>query len=332
MRRVGGLIPKVHSFPNLLLAFKRASKGKKSRSAVARFAMDLEPELLKLQKELLEGTWKPGAYGCFTIRDPKERSISVAPFRDRVVHHAIINVLTPYFEARFDFDSYGCRKGKGTDKALERAVHFSKRYPFCLKMDIQKFFASVDHERLKRLLRRIIKDQGLLLLLDRIIDSAKEGLPLGNLTSQWMANFYLTPYDRFLRSRSGVNGLIRYMDDVLVFGKGKAQLKSLLPKARDYLKDELNLVLKEAQTHIYPTLAGVPFLGFRVFPGTLGVRQETFRRLKRRMKHREWEYRMGYISLDKLAESAGSMIAHLNRAPSGGVRERYFTDAKPMEW
>ncbi|MBU0754152.1 MAG: reverse transcriptase/maturase family protein [Planctomycetes bacterium] len=331
MKRIGGLMPRVFSFPNLLLAFRRASKGKKDRPAVARFAMDLEPELLRLQRQLENGVWKPGRYAHFTIRDPKERVISVAPFPDRVVHHAVINVTAPFLEARFDFDSYGCREGKGMDRALARARRHARRFDWCLKMDIRHFFASVCHDRLKGLLRETFKDEALLAVLDKIIDSVEAGLPLGNLTSQWLANFYLTPFDRFLRQRPEVRGMIRYMDDLLVFGSGRAALCSLLPLIKNYLEEELKLRLKEKMTHIHPTWAGIPFLGFRVFADRLLLRRETWKRFRTRLKQREWECRTDRLTDEELAESVTSMIAHLERASSEGLRRRFFESRISMQ-
>ncbi len=332
MKRAHGLTEKLCSFENLYLAAKKASKGKKKRSSTARFLADLEIELLRLKRELSSGTWQPGEYGRFVIRDPKERTISVAPFRDRVVHHAVINVMEPFLEARFDFDSYGCRKGKGMDKALERTMLFCRRYPCCLKMDIQKFFASIDQERLMLLIRVKFKDKGLLLVTDRIIKSTEKGLPLGNLTSQWFANFYLTPFDRFLRKQPESEGIIRYMDDMLVFGKEKQMLRMLLSRIRRFLGVELLLGLKERMTHIHETAGGIPYLGFRVLKDRLLLRRETWKRYMMRLKRREWEYGMGWISASDLAASVSSMTAHVRRASTRGLRQRFFEERKAAEW
>jgi len=332
MKRIDGLMPKVCEFQNLFIAAQKAAKNKRKRHATARFFMDLEPELFRLQRELSGNTWRPGPFCYFTIYDPKERTISVAPFRDRVAHHALINIMTPHLEARFDFDSYGCRKNKGMDRALKRAQRFSRKYPSCLKIDIHKFFASVNHESLKCLLEQTYKDRALLQVLNRIIDSYNTGLPLGNLTSQWMANLYLTELDRFLRTSPRVLGQIRYMDDVLIFSKSKSMLQTLLPKIRAFLDTRLKLCLKEKVTQIYATGTGIPFLGFRVFRDKLLVRRDTWQRFQKRVKHKEWEYKTGQCSLDELAASVQSMTAHLRRAATSGLRCAYLEKKQPMEW
>ena len=215
MKRIGHLWPELTSFANLLLAAEAAAAGKRKRPDVAAFMMDLEPELMRLRRELLDGVYRPGPYRRFTILDPKPRRISAAPFRDRVVHHALTNLLEPIFERRFPNDSFASRLGKGTHKALELAREGARRFPYVLKLDVRKFFASIDREILNRQLERVVKCKPTLGLAARIIASAgpdadpKEdvvryfpgddlftpfdrtrGLPLGNQTSQFFANVY----------------------------------------------------------------------------------------------------------------------------------------------
>jgi retron-type reverse transcriptase len=332
VRRVGGLFDRVASFENLLAAYERAAKGKRNRTAVAAFFRTREEEIGRLRRELIEGTWRPGGLRSFTIFDPKEREISVPPFRDRVVHHAVIGVLEPIFEARFDRDSYGCRKRLGMDAALARALGFVRRYPFCLKTDVRKFFPSVSHEVVSGLLHRVLKDGRLLELLDRILAAHAPGLPIGSLTSQWLANFVLTPLDRFLRTRPEVRGQIRYMDDVLLFGESREELKTTLASVRAFLADELRLALKDRVTAIHPTRTGVPFLGFRVKPGGIGVRREGLRRFKEGVRRAEWLFRTGRITMDELRDSVTSRLAHLGRARSLALLRAYFARSPPMEW
>jgi retron-type reverse transcriptase len=332
VKRLGGLFDRVASFGNLLEAFDRAAKGKRERPAVAAFFRRREEELCLLRRELLDGGYRPGSFRQFTIHDPKEREISVPPFRDRVVHHAVIGVLEPVFEARFDRDSYGCRKDLGIDAALARALAFVRRFPFCLKTDVAKFFPSVDHAVVAAELRRILKDGRLLDLLDRILAAHEPGLPIGSLTSQWLANHVLTPLDRFLRGRPEVRGQIRYMDDVLVFGESRAELKGTLLAMRGFLADELHLALKDRVTAIHPTRKGVPFLGFRVKPRGIEVRREGFRRFREGMRRAEWLCRTGRITVDELRDSVTSRLAHLGRARSLALRRAYFARSPPMEW
>jgi hypothetical protein len=332
VKRVGGLFERVASFENLLAAYERAAKGKRKRPAVAAFFRTREEEIGRLHRELLEGRWRPGGFREFTIFDPKERAISVPPFRDRVVHHAVIGVLEPIFEARFDRDSYGCRKGLGMDAALARALSFVRRFPFCLKTDVLKFFPSVSHEVVRGLLRRLLKDRRLLGLLDRILAAHEPGLPIGSLVSQWVANFVLTPLDRFLRTLPTAGAQIRYMDDILVFGADRAALRSVVGAVRAFLREDLRLRLKESVTAIHPTNAGVPFLGFRVTPRGIEVRRQGFRRFGDGLRRAEWLFRTGRLDTAALAASVRSRIAHLSRARSLPLRRAFFARAPPVEW
>ena len=217
MKRAGKLWPHLISFPNLLVAARRAAAGKRTRPDVARFLMNLEWELIGLQRELRDGSYEPGRYRTFEIHEPKPRLISAAPFRDRVVHHAVTQVLEPIFEKRFSQDSFACRKGLGTHRAIAKAKQGMRRYRFVLKCDIRKYFPSIDHDILKGQLAAAVKCRRVLDLAGRIIDGSnpqelvnsyfpgddlfapferRRGLPLGNQTSQFFANVYLDPLDQ----------------------------------------------------------------------------------------------------------------------------------------
>jgi len=245
MKRYGDLFGRLVSFENLLLAFLKASKGKKSNPQVGDFALRLEEELLLLQRELMDKTYSPGPYRTFYIYEKKKRMISAAPFRDRVVHHALCNIIGPIFERGFIYDSYANRVGKGTHRAVGRCSEFARKNPYVLKLDIKKYFPSIDHEILKGLIRRRIKDPEVLWLCDLVIDSSnpqeqvlewfpgddlfapverRKGLPIGNQTSQFFANLYLDPLDHFVKEVLGCRYYIRYVDDILVFGPEKGYL------------------------------------------------------------------------------------------------------------
>ena len=247
MQRLGRIWPELVSFENLLSAYYKARKGKQSVSAVARFTLKLESELLSLQQELNENSYRPGRYRLFTIYERKKRQIAAAPFRDRVVHHAIMNIIEPSLDRRFIFDSYACRQHKGVHAAVNRYQQWSKKYPYVLKMDIEQYFPSIDHDILKAKLRRCLKDRYVLALLDRIIDTAPAetgragfsyfpgddllthterttGLPIGNLTSQFFANLYLDAVDQFIKKQLSVRAYLRYVDDLVVLGRDKVVL------------------------------------------------------------------------------------------------------------
>ena len=329
MKRAGGLFDSLASFENIYLAYLKARRGKRHRESVDRFGFHLEGEILRLQKDLEEGRYEPGRMMEFTILDPKRRKIHASPFRDRVLHHAILNVTEGVFERALDHDSYACRKGKGTDAALRRAVVLSRRGGWVLKTDVETFFATVDHGILKGLLERRFKDQRLLDLLGRIIDhggACARGLPIGNLTSQWFANLYLGPLDRFVRERVRPRGYIRYMDDFALVGGSREGVQGMLRGLAAWLRRELKLELKQSATHIHETPAGWPFLGFRVFPSGLRVHPRSWRLWKKRHQATYHDYERGRVSLEDLVRSTECRIAHLQRARCDGLQR------KEMRW
>jgi retron-type reverse transcriptase len=222
MKRHGNLWDQMISFASLLRAATKARRGKRFRPAVARFHLDLEPELCRLHEELAAKTYRPGPYQTFLIHQPKQRLISAAPYRDRVVHHALTAVLEPIYERSFLFECYACRKGKGTHAAVRRCQQFARRFRYVLKADVRKFFPSIDHQTLKALLARKVKDPDVLWLAGLLIDHSnpqeevqdwfpgddlfapaarRRGLPIGNQTSQFFANVYLDPLDHFVKEQ-----------------------------------------------------------------------------------------------------------------------------------
>jgi len=222
MKRLGDLWRRVVSFDNLLLAFRKARRGKRRKAQVAAFELHLEKELLALQRDLLSVDYQPGEYRLFSIYERKPRIIAAAQFRNRVVHHALLNVIEPAINCRFIFDSYACRAGKGVHAAVSRYQSWAGQYAYALKMDIARYFPSIDHDLLKDKLRRLIKDPEVLALLEKIIDygppmledelvvyfpgddlltpfERRTGLPIGNLTSQFFANLYLNDFDHWIK-------------------------------------------------------------------------------------------------------------------------------------
>jgi len=230
----------IHSWENIYNAWRRASRGKRGINTAANFEYKLEDNLLKLRREFIEQTYQPGGYYSFYIHEPKKRLISAAPFRDRVVHHALCRIIEPIFERSFIFDSYANRIGKGTHRAIKRAQHFSRKYKYVLQCDIEQFFPAIDHEILLNTLSYKIRDQKILWLISKIIDSGinvnsevynmkyfpgddllsalrPRGLPIGNLTSQFWANCYLNPLDHFIKRELRCRGYLRYVDDFILF-------------------------------------------------------------------------------------------------------------------
>ena len=327
MKRFGDLFPSVVAFANLAAAGRRAARGKAGSAEVARILRHLEPEVLQLERELVSDCYRPGPYATFVISDPKQRQITVAPFRDRVVHHAISGVMEPYFERLFIHDSYACRRGKGTLRAVARAQHFARRSEYFLKLDVRSFFHSISHDVLLDLLSRHFKDRRLLALLEVIVRhpvpgcEAGCGLPIGNLTSQHLANFYLNTLDQHVVGSLRPRGYLRYMDDMVVFGDDKSELWSQGAQIGDYLGDHLRLELKPSVTLLAPVTQGVPFLGRRIYRGLVRIRRENLRRSLQRWRRRQKQHASGRLSARDLARSEGAIFAHLTQADSLRLRQ-----------
>lgn len=314
MRRVGHLFERVIAYENLVAAFRLARQGCGNTPEVCRFHYRLEPELLRLQRALLRGTYQPGAYRYFTIHDPKIRVIAVAPFRDRVVHHAIVRVLTPIYERVFIFDSYATRPGKGTHAAIKRAQYFLRRYAWYLKFDIAKYFDNVDHDVLLAILGRTIKDKRLLNVMERILRNTPtpgKGLPIGNLTSQFLANVYLDPVDHVIKDRLGVRGYVRYMDDFVLFGKSASELQALLRSLERLLSEDFLLGLKPQATLLHRTSHGLSFLGMRIFRGILRIKPENRQRSLRRLQSTLADWQHDKLTEDQMSQSLVSIVGHL---------------------
>ena len=326
MKRVNGLFESIIGFDNLIRAAGRASRGKRHKPAVSRFLFNLEPELLRLQAALVNGAYRPGRYTVFEIRDPKRRRICAASFRDRVVHHAVCHALEPLLEKRLIFDTYACRTGKGGHAAIRRAQRFSRRHRYFLKCDIRRYFESIDHNTLKTLLRRILKDRRLLVLLDIIIDhhppytEPGRGLPIGNLTSQHFANLYLGELDHHVKERMRLKAYIRYMDDLLFFADSKSTLHQAAFEIDRFVRNRLILEVKESSVHLTPVNEGISFLGFRIFPATIRLNHRSLRRFRIKWKAAERAYLRGETDAEQLAATATALFGHIRHADSLHLR------------
>ena len=314
MRRIGGLFDGVVSYSNLYRAYRKALLGARRNEEQARFYYSLENELVTLRRELVDGTYNPGPYRYFMIFDPKEREIAIAPFRDRVVHHAIVNVLEPIYERRFIYDSYATRKGKGTLAAIMRTQSFLRESRYYIKLDISKYFASIDRNTLLEILERKLKDTRLLELIARIVWNPPDedwGLPIGNMTSQFFANVYMDPFDHFVKETLKQRHYIRYMDDFVVFPDDRESIPGLLAQMKAYLNDELGLKVKENGVVINTPMHGLGFLGVRIFPSTIRIHRKNLTRCMRKIRLREREYSKGQIDEERLVRSVGSIVAHM---------------------
>lgn len=349
MKTYKHLYPQVYTFENLYLAYRAARRGKRSRPEVAAFEFDLEHNLLTLQQELGDQTYQPGAYTSFYIREPKRRLVSAAPFRDRVVHHALCNIIEPIWEARFIHTSYACRVGKGTHAALDQCEQWSRQYRYAFHGDIVKYFPSIDLGVMRDLLARRIADRQTLWLIDRILESGADiqvgeapctyfpgddlfaalrprGLPIGNLTSQFFANVYLHELDKFAKHTLRVKPYLRYMDDFVLFSDDKAQLHAWKAALRDFLATELRLVLHPKKSVVFPVKVGIDFCGFRIYPTHRRLRRSSVRRFVRRFRRQRQAYQDGDLTLDEMTTSVRSWIAHAEHGDTWRLRRRLFAD------
>ena len=345
MKRFTNLWCQITDFANLLEAARKAQKGKRYRDNILAFNYNRESELLDLQATLLAQTYRPGAYRTFEIVEPKRRLISVAPYRDRVVHHALCNIIAPLVEPSFIYDSYANRVGKGSHRALDRFIHFSRNRRFVLQCDLQKYFPSIDHDILKAVIRRKIKCKNTLWLIDSIIDNSNEqppavfhfpgddllspidrrrGLPIGNLTSQFFANWYLNPFDHFVKNTLRVKNYVRYVDDFALFSDSR----EFLQDARQAIEENLatlRLKIHPVKSQLFETRHGANFLGFRVLPDRIRVRTENLRRARQRLRRLHAEYAIGKLSLKELTQSLQGWEAHLKHGDTWQLRQQIFT-------
>ncbi|MCE7924364.1 MAG: hypothetical protein DYG98_15060 [Haliscomenobacteraceae bacterium CHB4] len=328
MKRSGNLFDTAVSFPHLLASYFKARSGTRKTARLCAFSFLMETELIQLQEELRSGSYQPRPYRYFEVRDPKRRTIAVADFRDRVVHHAVVGVLEPVFERCFIYDSYATRKGKGSHLAVFQAQRYLRQNGWFLKADIEQYFDSIVHDILLDQVARKIKDRRLLDLIARILangGTTGRGLPIGNLTSQFFANVYLNGFDHWVKEELRLRHYIRYMDDFVFFQMEKAPLKFLRAAAEDWLGKHLNLRLKPTATFINNASNGLHFLGTRVFPALIRLHPDNARRASRKlaMKTQLWEN--GDLPFEEYEQSLNSYDAHFSVYGTHALRKRIFS-------
>jgi len=309
---------------NLNKSYLKARKGKNSSEEVLTFTFNLETELIKLQEQLINENYKTGEYRHFIIFEPKERKISALPFRDRVVHHAICSIISPIFEKRFIYDSYACRKKKGTHEGVKRIQNFVRKsgeYFYVLKCDISKYFQSVNKERLKDIIKQKIADEKLLRLINHIIDSSDEGIPIGNLTSQLFANVYLNSLDEYIKYELRVRFYIRYMDDFLIIKESKKELHKIKEQIKLFLIS-LRLTLHPKKTNVFPIILGIDGLGYKIFKDYKLARKSTVKRFIKNSKKKINLYERSEISFDKLMETFNSWDAYMSHADTYALKNK----------
>lgn len=322
----------------LQAAFIGASRGKRYRTCGAAYNYRRLEVLLTLQHELRRGNYSPKPHTRFIVRDPKKRLIDAPHFRDRIVHHAVSAVLKNIYEPCFIFDSYACREQKGSHRAAKRLQHFirwqTENLLYVLHLDISKYYASVNHSVLKRLLRRKISDSLLLGVLDIVIDcyqsgsehdylfdpnspyhtKGPRGIPIGNLTSQIFGNIYLHEVDSYIKRVLKVKRYVRYMDDLVIVCDNKQQLSQWQQQIIQFLHEQLFLTVHPRKTRLFPAQTGVDFVGYVIWRHKIRVRSSTVKLFKRRWKQLLKQYQKGTISKDELREIFYSWVAHTSHA------------------
>ncbi|MCX6751378.1 MAG: reverse transcriptase/maturase family protein [Candidatus Nomurabacteria bacterium] len=330
MRTYKNLFNKIIQPGMLFLAWEEFKKEKSSKLDVLLFEQELERNIFKLATDLEGGMYKHDKYAGFYISDPKPRHIHKATVRDRVLHHAIFNVLNPIFEPTFIPNSFSCRVGKGSHKGvlclrgmLNKESRNNTRTCYVLKCDVRKFFDSVDHDILIKILDKKIKDEKVMNLMREIVGSfnseqsdlfCKKGVPIGNLTSQIFSNFYMNEFDQFIKHKLKVKYYARYTDDFIVVSKNKEYLVNLIPQINEFLNKNLELELHPKKVEIIPYHKGVDFLGYVVFPHHILVRKKTKKRIVNKLTLKLSQYQEGIIEKKTFQASLQSYLGVLSHA------------------
>lgn len=346
MKRYNNLYEQVCNFENLKRSFYEARKGKNNIKEVIVFSNRLNQNLIKLQKELMNKTYKMGEYRIFTLIEPKERLIMAQPFRDRVVQHSLCDyVLEPIFDRhlihtncanRHGFGMhYGLKKLKWQMQKIWRKNRDKKEIGYCLKCDISKYFYNIDHELLKNKIRKLIKCKETLWLIDLIIDSTDNpGLPIGNLTSQLFAIFYLSDLDHFIKEKLRIEHYVRYMDDFTLLHEDKEYLTYCKNEISKYIEKNHKLKLNQ-KTQIFPLRQGIEFLGFHTYITESGkvirkIRKSSKQRIKRKLKLFQSKYAKGEMDLDRIKPVIASWQGHAKHGNCYNLSKKIFKKFKLM--
>ena len=327
MRRHGNLYSKIVDIGNIRNAYLSAKKGKGWQNTVKNFEVNLEANLLAIQKSLVDKTFTTAKYKVKIITEPKTREIFVLPFApDRIIQHALMDIVEPLWDSIFIFDSYACRKGKGIHKESQRTMRAVRNNKYCLKMDISKFYPSMKHDILFKIVQKKIKCPDTLWLIKDIIYSIGNGknVPIGNYTSQWLGNLYLNELDQFLKHTCKVKYYIRYCDDFCVYSNDLKQLHELRNVIEDFLK--VKLKLRFSKCDVFQVKQGVDFLGYRHFPHYILLRKSTTKRVKKRLIRMPKMLRFGLITREQFRSSIASTWGWLKWANTYNLQIKYKLD------
>ncbi len=334
------LYPQIYDFWNLYSAYEQVITGKRYAPISLKFTFEMESNLIQLQNALIWKTYRTGKYYNFYVYEPKKRMVSALPFKDRVAQQALCNIIEPLFEAKMIHGSYACRIGKGTHKAADRTQEFILQAQaewesvVCLKGDIEKYYPSVNHDGLKRIIRRTIACKDTLWLIDGIIDSGADpkdinpkNLPIGNRASQLCANVYMGQLDHFVKEVLQVKYYVRYMDDFIILGPNTAYLWDIHRQIEAFLREELSLELNK-KTDIFPISRGIDFVGYRIWPTHRLLRKRSIKKFKRKLRVFKKKYATGDIGYEKINRSVQSWIGHAKHADTYRLRRKLFSEFK----
>ncbi len=327
MKRANNLIEKVAEPENLRLAAWKAAKGKRHTLEVLQWSEHFEENIFSLRNQILSGQVIVGNYRYFKVFEPKERQICASAFGEQVLHHALMNICHDYFEHAQIFDSYASRKGKGVHVAIERAKKYTAHYDWYLKLDVRKFFDSIHHTVLLDQLSNLFKDKALIHIFELIIRSyqanEQRGLPIGNLTSQYFANHYLSGLDEWIKVELKVKAYTRYMDDMVFWHSDQAELKKILVKVDHFLETKLRCSLKPIAMN--RTKSGLPFLGYHVFPHHIRLLQKSKQRFIAKIRKVDAAYHSGDWTEAKCQRKALPLIAFIDHAGAHVFKKNVFS-------
>ncbi|MBU1245453.1 MAG: reverse transcriptase/maturase family protein [Nanoarchaeota archaeon] len=343
MKTYTNLYSKLTSKKNLYSAWRKARKGKTNKDYVKNFEENLIDNISLLKTELLLHSYRPKPLKNFIVRDPKTRKISKSDFRDRIVHHALVNVIEPIFEKVFIYDSYANRKGKGNLVALERLDYFKRKVSrngktkgwfdnnqvkgYCLKADIKHYFEEVNHKILLRVIKKKIKCNKTIWLVKQILNNNitkgnSKGMPLGNLTSQFFANVYLNELDYFVKHRLRAKYYVRYVDDFVILHPFRTQLIGWKEEINDFLKNELKIELHFDKSRIIPLSKPISFVGFRVFYYYKLLKRFNQKNIQRRLGKYCVLFSENKINYDKIYDSLQGSFAYMERANTHRLKKK----------
>ena len=347
MKTYKNLYPQLCRSENLLVAWKKARKGKTLKHYVIEFESNLQDNLAQLRTELLLHAYRARPLNTFILRDPKTRKISVSDFRDRIIHHALCNIIEPIFDKAFIFDSYANRKGKGTLAAIQRLEFFINKVShnktiikkwnknkiirgFYFKGDIKKYFDTIDHTKLIEIIKEKIVDKEMLFLIKNILknhtsNEVGQGMPLGNLTSQFLANVYLNELDQFVKHQLQAKYYLRYVDDFVIVDNNQDQLYFYKQQIEEFLNNPLLLTLHKDKSSIKPLYRGIAFLGFRIFPNHKLLKKKSGRRAYQRLALFERNYFLKMIDYDIIYDFLEGWMAYAKQADTFKLRRKILS-------